>query len=79
MLVPLPCEWLQEQHSRTLHLSLVPAELSQEEIQRELEALNCIRELHLQNKSQGWGKVDYFDLRSANKALYDIRRQHIIQ
>ncbi|KAH9299670.1 hypothetical protein KI387_031352, partial [Taxus chinensis] len=69
----------QEHHSRSLLLSSVPPELSEEELQQELKAWGPIRALHLPRKRQGLVIVDYYDLRHAKQALADINQKHSME
>ncbi|XP_057870064.2 protein terminal ear1 homolog [Cryptomeria japonica] len=68
---PQPCAGA---HSRSLLLTCVPPQLTEEDLRRNLRTWGPIRALHLQKKYEGVVIVDYFDLRHANEALADIQQ-----
>lgn len=66
------------QLSRALSLSLVPTEISDAVLRRDLSAWGPIREVDFFNRQQGLVTVHYYDLRHAKAALTDIQEQHMM-
>ncbi|XP_057816679.2 protein terminal ear1 homolog [Cryptomeria japonica] len=78
MVSPQISDGRQAYQSRSLLLSLVPTEFSDHQIHQELLVWGPIRALHLEAKHDGMVTVDFYDLRHANQALFDIRQQYMM-
>ncbi|GLJ46909.1 hypothetical protein SUGI_0989760 [Cryptomeria japonica] len=78
MVAPQSSDGRQAYQSRSLLLSLVPTEFSDHQIHQELLVWGPIRALHLEAKHDGMVTVDFYDLRHANQALFDIRQQYMM-
>lgn len=68
-----------EHASRALLLSSVPAELSEEDLRKELEVWGPVRALDLDRRREGLVTVLYYDLRHAKTGLTEIQEQHLMQ
>lgn len=65
--------------TRTLVLSSVPSEASESIIRRELEVFGEVRGVQMERICDGIVTVHFYDLRHAEKALKEIREQHMQQ
>lgn len=65
--------------TRTLVLSSVPSDVSESIIRRELEVFGEVRGVQMEKICEGIVTVHFYDLRHAEKALQDIRDQHMRQ
>lgn len=63
--------------TRTLVLSSVPIEVSEALVRRELEAFGEVRAIEMERIQEGIVTVHFYDLRHADKALREIRDQHM--
>ncbi|KAG6766358.1 hypothetical protein POTOM_030435 [Populus tomentosa] len=69
-LLPLP--------TRTLVLSSVPSEVNESLIKRELEVFGEVRGVQMERVGYGTVTVHFYDLRHAERALREIREQHML-
>ncbi|KAJ9176281.1 hypothetical protein P3X46_011613 [Hevea brasiliensis] len=65
--------------TRTLVLSSVPSDVSESIIRRELEVFGEVRGVQMERICDGIVTVHFYDLRHAEKALKEIRDQHMHQ
>ncbi|KAK9276806.1 hypothetical protein L1049_006342 [Liquidambar formosana] len=65
--------------SRTLLLSSVPTEASESTVRRELEVFGEVRAVQMERLYDGIVTVHFYDLRHAQRALTEIREQHMQQ
>ncbi|KAK2972183.1 hypothetical protein RJ640_030728 [Escallonia rubra] len=66
--------------SRTLLLSSVPGDVSESTIRRELEVFGDVRAVGMERaRRDGVVTVHFYDIRHAEAALAEIRRQHVQQ
>lgn len=63
--------------TRTLVVSSVVFEVSEDAVRRELEAFGEVRGLEMERIQEGIVTVHFYDLRHADKALREIRDQHM--
>uniref|UniRef100_A0A6N2N2Z7 RRM domain-containing protein n=1 Tax=Salix viminalis TaxID=40686 RepID=A0A6N2N2Z7_SALVM len=63
--------------TRTLVLSLVPTEVSETLVRRELEVFGEVRGVQMERLGDGMVTVHFYDLRHAERALREIREQHM--
>ena len=63
--------------TRTLVLSSVPSEVGEGLVRRELEAFGEVRAIEMERIQEGIVTVHFYDLRHADKALREIRDQHM--
>ncbi|KAJ6351529.1 hypothetical protein OIU78_007448 [Salix suchowensis] len=64
--------------TRTLALSSVPSEVSESLIRRELEVFGEVRGIQMERVGYGTVTVHFYDLRHAERALREIREQHML-
>lgn len=64
--------------TRTLVLSSVPGDVSETLIRRELEVFGEVRGVQMERVGDGIVTVHFYDLRHAERALREIREQHML-
>lgn len=64
--------------TRTLVLSSVPGDVSETLIRRELEVFGEVRGVQMERVGDGIVTVHFYDLRHAERALKEIREQHML-
>ncbi|PNT14852.3 hypothetical protein POPTR_010G051100v4 [Populus trichocarpa] len=64
--------------TRTLVLSSVPSDVSETLIRRELEVFGEVRGVQMERVGDGIVTVHFYDLRHAERALREIREQHML-
>ncbi|KAE8730170.1 Terminal EAR1-like 1, putative isoform 2 [Hibiscus syriacus] len=62
--------------TRALVLTLVPCDVSETELRKELEVFGEVRGVQMERVREGTVTVHFYDLRHAEKALKEIRDQH---
>ncbi|XP_020539261.1 protein terminal ear1 isoform X2 [Jatropha curcas] len=65
--------------TRTLVLNLVPTDVSESMIRRELEVFGEVRGVQMERICDGIVTVHFYDLRHAEQALKEVREQHMHQ
>ncbi|KAL3501098.1 hypothetical protein ACH5RR_035547 [Cinchona calisaya] len=65
--------------SRALLLSMVPADVSESTVRRELEVFGDVRAVQMERVRDGIVTVHFYDLRQAEEALVEIQEQHMQQ
>ncbi|XP_027099341.1 protein terminal ear1 homolog [Coffea arabica] len=65
--------------SRALLLSMVPADVSESTVRRELEVFGDVRAVQMERVRDGIVTVHFYDLRQAQEALAAIQEQHMQQ
>ncbi|XP_050276412.1 protein terminal ear1 homolog [Quercus robur] len=63
--------------TRTLVLSSVPSDVGEGLVRRELESFGEVRAIEMERIQEGIVTVHFYDLRHADKALREIRDQHM--
>ncbi|KAH1098199.1 hypothetical protein J1N35_015120 [Gossypium stocksii] len=63
--------------TRALVLTLVPCDVSESKVRKELEVLGEVRGVQMERVREGIVTVHFYDLRHAEKALKEIREQHM--
>ncbi|TYH84454.1 hypothetical protein ES332_D02G197300v1 [Gossypium tomentosum] len=63
--------------SRALVLTLVPCDVSESKVRKELEVFGEVRGVQMERVREGIVTVHFYDLRYAEKALKEIREQHM--
>ncbi|KAF9673392.1 hypothetical protein SADUNF_Sadunf10G0019300 [Salix dunnii] len=64
--------------TRTLVLSSVPTEVTETLMRRELEVFGEVRGVQMERVGDGMVTVHFYDLRHAERALREIREQHML-
>ncbi|XWS34687.1 hypothetical protein CRYUN_Cryun21dG0058800 [Craigia yunnanensis] len=65
--------------TRVLVLTLVPCDVSESKVRKELEVFGEVRGVQMERVREGIVTVHFFDLRHAERALKEIREQHMQQ
>ncbi|KAF8399824.1 hypothetical protein HHK36_015696 [Tetracentron sinense] len=65
--------------TRTLLLSSVPTDVSEETVRRELEVFGEVRAVQMERLQEGIVTVHFYDLRDSQAAMAEIREQHMQQ
>ncbi|XVE92283.1 hypothetical protein REPUB_Repub01dG0083500 [Reevesia pubescens] len=65
--------------TRALVLTLVPCDVSESEVRKELEVFGEVRGVQMERVREGIVTVHFYDLRHAEKTLKEIREQHMQQ
>ncbi|XP_022775851.1 protein terminal ear1-like [Durio zibethinus] len=65
--------------TRALVLTLVPCDVSESMVRKELEVFGEVRGVQMERVGEGIATVHFYDLRHAEKALKEIREQHMQQ
>ncbi|XVE74904.1 hypothetical protein DITRI_Ditri12bG0055900 [Diplodiscus trichospermus] len=65
--------------TRALVLTLVPRDVSESKVRKELEVFGEVRGVQMERVREGVVTVHFYDLRHAEKALKEIREQHMQQ
>ncbi|KAJ0779909.1 putative RNA recognition motif domain, mei2-like RNA recognition, RNA-binding domain superfamily [Helianthus annuus] len=65
--------------TRTLLLSLVPHDVSESSVRRDLEVFGDVRAVQMDRVRDGLVTVHFYDLRQATEALHEIQEQHMQQ
>ncbi|XP_076889946.1 protein terminal ear1 homolog [Bidens hawaiensis] len=65
--------------TRTLLLSLVPSDVSESLVRRDLEFFGDVRAVQMDRVRDGIVTVHFYDLRQAVQALHEIQQQHMQQ
>ncbi|EOY00718.1 hypothetical protein QUC31_014149 [Theobroma cacao] len=65
--------------TRALVLTLVPCDVSESKVRKELEVFGEVRGVQMERVREGIVTVHFYDLRHAEKALKEIREQHMQQ
>ncbi|XVE85199.1 hypothetical protein DITRI_Ditri17bG0072900 [Diplodiscus trichospermus] len=65
--------------TRALVLTLVPCDVSESEVRKELEVFGEVRGVQMERVREGIVTVHFYDLRHAERALKEIREQHMQQ
>ncbi|XVF02606.1 hypothetical protein REPUB_Repub04eG0189400 [Reevesia pubescens] len=63
--------------TRALVLTLVPCDVSESKVRKELEVFGEVRGVQMERVREGIVTVHFYDLRHAEKALKEIREQHM--
>lgn len=74
--LPPSCNYMP---SRALLLSMVPADVSESTVRRELEVFGDVRAVQMERVRDGIVTVHFYDLRQAQEALVAIQEQHMQQ
>ncbi|KAL2547087.1 terminal EAR1-like 1 [Forsythia ovata] len=65
--------------TRTLLLSMVPTDVSESTVRRELEVFGDVRAVQMERLREGVVTVHFYDVRDAQQALLAIQEQHMQQ
>ncbi|XWS22710.1 hypothetical protein CRYUN_Cryun29cG0059400 [Craigia yunnanensis] len=65
--------------TRTLVLTLAPCDVSESKVRKELEVFGEVRGVQMERVREGIVTVHFYDLRHAERALKEIREQHMQQ
>ena len=65
--------------TRALVLTLVPCDVSESKVRKELEVFGEVRGVQMERVREGIVTVHFYDLRHAERALKEIREQHMQQ
>lgn len=65
--------------SRALLLTMVPSDVSESTVRRELEIFGDVRAVQMERVREGIVTVHFYDLRESQKALTEMQEQHMQQ